>query len=43
MAKATKIPDILEVQNQLTDVQGQIEQLSTQADAPARPGRRSPP
>jgi hypothetical protein len=30
MAKATKIPDILEVQSQLTDVQGQIEQLSTQ-------------
>lgn len=30
MAKATKIPDILEVQNQLTGVQGQIEQLSTQ-------------
>jgi hypothetical protein len=29
MAKATKIPDILEVQNQLTGVQGQIEQLST--------------
>jgi Domain of unknown function (DUF4349) len=30
MAKATRIPDILEVQNQLTGVQGQIEQLSTQ-------------
>ena len=30
MAKATKIPDILAVQQQLTDVQGQIEQLSTQ-------------
>ena len=30
MAKATKISDILEVQNQLTAVQGQIEQLSTQ-------------
>ena len=30
MAKATKISDILEVQNQLTGVQGQIEQLSTQ-------------
>lgn len=30
MAKATKIPDILEVQNQLTAVQGQIEQLSAQ-------------
>jgi hypothetical protein len=29
MAKATKISDILEVQNQLTGVQGQIEQLST--------------
>lgn len=31
MAKATKIPDILEVQNQLTAVQGEIEQLSTAA------------
>ena len=30
MSKATKIPDILAVQQQLTDVQGQIEQLSTQ-------------
>lgn len=30
MAKATKISDILEVQNQLTGVQGQIEELSTQ-------------
>ena len=30
MAKATKISDILEVQNQLSSVQGQIEQLSTQ-------------
>jgi hypothetical protein len=30
MAKATKISDILEVQNQLSGVQGQIEQLSTQ-------------
>jgi len=30
MAKATKISDILEVQNQLTGVQGQIEQLSTE-------------
>jgi Domain of unknown function (DUF4349) len=30
MAKATKITDILEVQNQLTGVQGQIEQLSTE-------------
>jgi hypothetical protein len=30
MTKATKIPDILEVQNQLTEVQGQIEELSTQ-------------
>lgn len=30
MAKATKISDILEVQNQLTQVQGQIEELSTQ-------------
>ena len=30
MAKATKIPDILEVQNQLTGVQGQIEELSAQ-------------
>ncbi len=29
MAKATKISDILDVQNQLTNVQGQIEQLST--------------
>jgi Domain of unknown function (DUF4349) len=29
MARATKISDILEVQNQLTGVQGQIEQLST--------------
>jgi Domain of unknown function (DUF4349) len=29
MAKATKISDILDVQNQLTSVQGQIEQLST--------------
>jgi hypothetical protein len=29
MAKATKISDILEVQSQLTGVQGQIEQLST--------------
>jgi len=31
MQKATKIPDILEVQNQLTQVQGQIEQLSAQS------------
>jgi len=30
MAKATKIPDILEVQNQLTAVQGQIEELAAQ-------------
>jgi hypothetical protein len=30
MAKATKITDVLEVQKQLTDVRGQIEQLSTQ-------------
>ncbi len=30
MAKATKIQDILDVQNQLTAVQGQIEELSTQ-------------
>jgi hypothetical protein len=30
MDKATKISDILEVQNQLTGVQGQIEQLATQ-------------
>ena len=30
MAKATKIQDILEVQNQLTDIQGQIEELSAQ-------------
>jgi hypothetical protein len=30
MGKAVKIPDILEVQSRLTDVQGQIEQLSTQ-------------
>jgi hypothetical protein len=30
MVKATKISDILAVQQQLTDVQGQIEQLSTQ-------------
>ncbi|HEX5466428.1 MAG TPA: DUF4349 domain-containing protein [Candidatus Limnocylindrales bacterium] len=30
MAKATKISDVLAVQDQLTDVQGQIEQLSTQ-------------
>ncbi len=30
MAKATKISDILEVQSQLTNVQGQIEQLSTE-------------
>lgn len=30
MTKATKIPDILEVQNQLTGVQGQIEELTAQ-------------
>ena len=30
MAKAVKISDVLDVQNQLTNVQGQIEQLSTQ-------------
>jgi hypothetical protein len=30
MQKATKIPDILEVQNQLTTVQGQIEELTTE-------------
>jgi Domain of unknown function (DUF4349) len=30
MAKATKISDVLDVQQQLTDVRGQIEQLSTQ-------------
>ncbi len=30
MVQATKISDILEVQNQLTNVQGQIEQLSTE-------------
>ena len=30
MAKATKIQDILDVQNQLTDVQGQIEELTTE-------------
>ena len=30
MIQATKISDILEVQNQLTNVQGQIEQLSTE-------------
>jgi hypothetical protein len=30
MAKATKISDVLEVQQQLTDVRGQIEQLTTQ-------------
>ena len=30
MVQATKISDILDVQNQLTTVQGQIEQLSTQ-------------
>jgi hypothetical protein len=30
MTKATKIPDILSVQQQLTQVQGEIEQLSTQ-------------
>jgi hypothetical protein len=30
MAQATKISDILDVQNQLTTVRGQIEQLSTQ-------------
>jgi Domain of unknown function (DUF4349) len=30
MTKATKIQDILDVQNQLTSVQGQIEELSTQ-------------
>ncbi len=29
MQKATKIPDVLAVQRQLTDVRGQIEQLST--------------
>jgi hypothetical protein len=30
MAKATRISDVLEVQNQLTSVQGQIEQLTAQ-------------
>jgi Domain of unknown function (DUF4349) len=30
MARATKISDVLDVQTQLTDVRGQIEQLSTQ-------------
>jgi hypothetical protein len=30
MAKATKISDVLDVQQQLTNVQGQIEQLTTQ-------------
>ena len=30
MAKAVKISDVLEVQSQLTDVRGQIEQLETQ-------------
>jgi Domain of unknown function (DUF4349) len=30
MARATKIPDVLAVQQQLTDVQGQIEQLTTE-------------
>jgi Domain of unknown function (DUF4349) len=30
MQKATRIPDILEVQNQLTTVQGQIEELAAQ-------------
>ena len=30
MARATKISDVLDVQNQLSDVQGQIEQLTTQ-------------
>jgi hypothetical protein len=30
MQKATRIPDILEVQNQLTQVQGQIEELAAQ-------------
>ena len=30
MAKAVKISDVLDVQNQLTNVQGQIEELSTQ-------------
>jgi Domain of unknown function (DUF4349) len=30
MAKATKIPDVLDVQQQLTNVQGQIEQLTTE-------------
>ncbi len=30
MARATKIPDVLDVQQQLTNVQGQIEQLTTE-------------
>ncbi len=30
MARATKISDVLAVESQLSDVQGQIEQLSTQ-------------
>ncbi len=32
MAKATRIPDVLAVQQQLTDVQGQIEELTAQKE-----------
>jgi hypothetical protein len=32
MTQATKIPDILEVQNQLTAVRGQIEQLTAERE-----------
>ena len=32
MAQATKIPDILEVQSQLTTVRGEIEQLTAERD-----------
>ena len=38
MAQATRIPDILEVQAQLTNVRGEIERLTAERDPSSRPG-----
>ena len=40
--RATKISDVLEIQAQLTNVRGQIEQLTRAAQGPQRSGRASP-
>ena len=42
-ARATKISDVLEVQAQLTDVRGQIEQLTAQRHRPRQPRRLRDP